>query len=58
MYQTRRLNDEEIAKINEIYDTDYKVILIQKKKNKYYVILDCDIKKKICEKEALKYFCV
>lgn len=57
MYQTRRLNDEEIAKINEIYDTDYKVILIQKKINKYYAILDCDIKKKLYKKEALKYFC-
>ena len=39
MYKTRRLNDEEITKINEIYDTDYKVILIQKKKKKWQIIL-------------------
>ncbi len=56
MYQTRRLNDEEITKINEIYDTDYKVILIQKKKKKYYAILDCDEKIEVKEKEVANYF--
>lgn len=56
MYQTRRLNDEEITKINEIYDIDYKVILIQKKKKKYYAIFDCDEKIEVKEKEVANYF--
>ena len=56
MYQTRRLNDEEITKINEIYDIDYKVTLIQKKQKKYYAILDCDEKIEVKEKEVANYF--
>lgn len=57
MYQTRILNEKEIKKINKIYDTNYKVIFIQQRKNKYYAILDCDKKIEVKPKEALNYFC-
>lgn len=57
MYQTRILNEKEIKKINKIYNTNYKIIFIQQRKNKYYAILDCDKKIEVKPKEALNYFC-
>lgn len=57
MQRTYILSKEEVEKINELYNTNLYSIMIQQVDNKYYAILDCDIKKKIYEKEALKYFC-
>ena len=56
MYQTRVINEKEIKEFNERFNTDYKVIHVQKKNNKYYVILDCETKIELRQKEALNYF--
>lgn len=57
MYRACILNHKQIAEFNKIYNTNLTSIIIQQKGNKYYAVLDCDIKKKIYKKEALKYFC-
>ena len=36
MYQTRILNEKEINEFNNKYNTNYTVIYIQKRNNKYY----------------------
>lgn len=56
MYQTRILNEQEVREFNERFNTNYQVIHIQKKKNKYYAVLDCDCKIELRQKEALNYF--
>lgn len=56
MQRTYILSKEEVEKINELYNTNLYSIMIQQLGNKYYAILDCDIKRKIYKKEALKYF--
>lgn len=56
MYRTCILNEQQVAEFNQVYNTNITSIIIQQKGNKYYAILDCDIKKKLYEKEALKYF--
>lgn len=56
MQRTCILSKEAVEKINELYNTNLYSIMIQQVGNKYYAILDCDIKRKIYKKEALKYF--
>lgn len=56
MQRTYILSKEEVEKINELYNTNLYSIMIQQVGNKYYAILDCDIKRKIYKKESLKYF--
>mgnify|MGYP007005541126 CR=1 FL=1 len=58
MQRTHILSKEEVEKINELYNTNLYSIMIQQVGNKYYAILDCDIKRKIYKKEAIKYFCI
>ena len=55
MYRTCILNEKQVAEFNQIYNTNLTSIMIQQQGNKYYAILDCDIKKKIYNKEAMKY---
>lgn len=56
MQRTYILNKAEVEEFNRIYNTNLYSIMIQQVGNQYYAILDCDIKKKIYEKEAMRYF--
>ena len=56
MYQTRILNEKEVKEFNERFNTNYQIVFVQQKKNKYYVVLDCDTTIEIRQKEALNYF--
>lgn len=56
MYRTCILNHKQVAEFNQVYNTNLTNVMIQQVGNKYYAILDCDIKRKIYKKEALKYF--
>lgn len=56
MYQTRILNEKEVKEFNERFNTNYQIVFVQQKKNKYYVILDCDTTIELRQKEALNYF--
>ncbi len=56
MYRGCILNEKQVAEYNKTYNTNLTSIMIVQYKNKYYAILDCDIKKKIYKKEALNYF--
>lgn len=56
MYQTRILNEKEVKEFNERFDTNYQIVFVQQKKNKYYVVLDCDTTIELRQKEALNYF--
>lgn len=56
MYRACILNHIQVVEFNQIYNTNLTSIIIKQVGNKYYAILDCDIKKKIYKKEALKYF--
>lgn len=56
MYRTCILNQKQIADVNRVYNINFTSIMIQQVGNKYYAILDCDIKRKIYKKEAMKYF--
>lgn len=56
MYQTRILNEKEVKEFNERFNTNYQIVFVQQKKNKYYVILDCESKIELRKKEALNYF--
>ncbi len=56
MYRTCILSQKQIADINRVYNISFTSIMIQQVGNKYYAILDCDIKRKIYKKEAMKYF--
>ena len=56
MYQTRILNEKEVKEFNERFNTNYQIVFVQQKKNKYYVVLDCDTTIEIRQKEALYYF--
>lgn len=56
MYQTRILNEKEVKEFNEKFDTNYQIVFVQQKKNKYYVVLDCDTTIELRQKEALNYF--
>ena len=58
MYRACILNHIQVTEFNQIYNTNLTSIIIKQVGNKYYAILDCDIKKKIYKKEALKYFCI
>lgn len=57
MYRACILNEKQVEEFNKIYNTNLTSIIIKQVSNQYYAILDCDIKKKIYKKEALKYFC-
>lgn len=56
MQRVRILNRREVEEINELYNTNLYSIMIQQVGNKYYAILECDLKVKLLKKEALKYF--
>ena len=56
MYQTRILNDKEVLEFNNKYNTDYKIIHIRQRNNKFYAILDCDTRLELKPKEVLNYF--
>ncbi len=56
MQKTYILSKREVKEINKLYNTNLYSIMIQQVGNKYYAILDCDIKRKIYKKEAMKYF--
>jgi hypothetical protein len=56
MYRACILNHIQVAEFNQIYNTNLTSIIIKQVGNKYYSIIDCDIKKKNYKKEALKYF--
>lgn len=56
MQRTYILNKAEVEEFNRIYNTNLYSIMIQQVGNQYYAILDCDIKKKIYKKEAMRYF--
>ncbi len=56
MYRACILNEKQVEEFNKIYNTNLTSIIIKQAGNQYYAILDCDIKKKIYKKEALKYF--
>ena len=56
MYQTRILNEQEIADFNKKFNTDYKVIHIRQRGKKYFAYLDCSIEILLRQKEALNYF--
>lgn len=56
MQKTYILSKREVEEINKLYNTNLYSIMIQQIGNKYYAVLDCDIKRKIYKKEALKYF--
>lgn len=56
MYQTRILNEKEVKEFNERFNTNYQIVFVQQKKNKYYVILDCESRIELRQKEALNYF--
>ncbi len=56
MYQTRILNEKEVKEFNERFNTNYQIVFVQQKKNKYYVVLDCDTTIELRQKEALNYF--
>lgn len=58
MYRTCILNHKQVAEFNQVYNTNLTNVMIQQVGNKYYAILDCDIKQKIYKKEAIKYFCI
>lgn len=55
MYRTKILNKKEISEFNANYNVDFYSILIKQENNKYYAIVDCDLKIKIYKREALKY---
>lgn len=56
MYRTRILNEKEIEKFNNKYNSKYSSILIKQENKKYYAIVECDIKIKIYEKDVIDYF--
>ncbi len=56
MQKTYILSKREVEEINKLYNTNLYSIMIKQVGNKYYAILDCDIKRKIYKKEAMKYF--
>lgn len=56
MQRTYIFNKAEVEEFNRIYNTNLYSIMIQQVGNQYYAILDCDIKKKIYKKEAMRYF--
>ena len=56
MYQTRILNEKEVKEFNERFNTNYQIVFVQQRKNKYYVILDCESRIELSKKEALNYF--
>lgn len=56
MQRTYILNKAEVEEFNRIYNTNLYSIMIQQVGNQYYAILDCDIKKKMYKKEAMRYF--
>lgn len=56
MQRTYILNKAEVEEFNRMYNTNLYSIMIQQVGNQYYAILDCDIKKKIYIKEAMRYF--
>lgn len=56
MFRTRILNEKEIEKFNDKYNTKYSSIMIKQCGKKYYAIVECDVKIKMYEKEVIDYF--
>lgn len=55
MYQMRILNKEEIKEFNKNYSVDFYSVIIKQEKNKFFAILDCDVKVKLYKNEAMRY---
>lgn len=55
MYQIRALNENEVEIFNKNKNTNYYSIHIKQENNKFYMIVDCDIKIKTTKKEVLDY---
>ena len=55
MYQMRILNKEEIKEFNKNYSVDFESVMIKQEGNKFYAILDCDLKVKLYKSEAMRY---
>lgn len=56
MYRMCILNKIQLKEFNKNYSVDFQSVMIKQEGSRYYAILDCDIKIKLYEKEALKYF--
>ncbi|MCI8461237.1 MAG: hypothetical protein HFE81_07545 [Bacilli bacterium] len=56
MYRTRILNEQEVEEFNDKYNTNYTSIMIKQENKKYYAIVECDVKIKMCEKEVIELF--
>ncbi|CCY79439.1 unknown [Mycoplasma sp. CAG:877] len=56
MQKTYILSKREVEEINKLYNTNLYSIMIQQIGNKYYAIIDCDLKIKVFRKEVEKYF--
>lgn len=56
MYRTCILNEQQLKDFNKNYSVDFRSVMIKQEDSRYYAILDCDIKIKLYEKEATKYF--
>lgn len=55
MYQMRILNKEEVKEFNKNYGVDFDSVMIKQEGNKFYAILDLDLKVKIYKSEAMRY---
>lgn len=53
--QLRILNEEEIKEFNKDFNVDFKSVMIKQENDKFYAILDLDLKIKIYKSEAMKY---
>ena len=51
----RILNKEEIKEFNKNYSVDFESVMIKQEGNKFYAILDCDLKVKLYKSEAMRY---
>ena len=56
MYQTRILNEKEVAEFNKKYNMQYQIIHIKQRRNRFYAILDLKKILPLKEKEVISYF--
>lgn len=56
MYQIIILDDKEIDSFNKKHNTNYKSIQVKQKRNKFFIVLDCDETIELTKEEALNYF--
>lgn len=55
MYRFRILSEKEVEAFNKKNNTNYYSIHIEQENNKFYMIIDCDIKIETTKKEVLDY---